>query len=79
ALGAVAVTVWLVRHQVRTRRAVGAVVREALEARESIEPTFLRDIGRIGHMYNLVLALAALFLASYGIFAVIGKMRWVRW
>jgi hypothetical protein len=79
ALGAVAVTVWLTRHQVRTRRAVGAVVREALEARESMDPTFLRDVGRIGHVYNLILALAALFLASYGIFAVIGKMRWVRW
>lgn len=66
---------WVVRHQVGVSRAITDVIDDGLAAGDAVDSDN-RQLTRVRHMYDLLLLLGALFLAAYGIFALITNIRW---
>ncbi|MBI3179722.1 MAG: hypothetical protein HYZ27_08670, partial [Deltaproteobacteria bacterium] len=75
-LGISTLVVWALRTQRRMRRDMRSVADEGLAAGEDIDAQGVERAARFGHTSELFLALAAILLVAYGIYALLTSMRW---
>jgi hypothetical protein len=75
ALGLALAVGWVVRHQLRVRRAMRGVVEEGVAAGE-LDAEGTGRLARVSHLYDLAMALAAVLLAVYGIYLLLVHVRW---
>ena len=67
---------WVIRHQINVKRGFREVMEEGIAAGEDIDTESMHRLARISHLYDLVLALAAVGLIAYGILMLMLRIRW---
>ena len=67
---------WVVRHTIRVRRSMRAVMDQGAAAGEVIDREGIERLARFSHLYDLFLALLTIALIGYGILTLLLRMKW---
>jgi len=67
---------WVIRHTIRVRRTMRAVMDEGIAAGEAIDPEGIERLTKFSHLYDLILAFITIALIAYGILTLLLRMKW---
>lgn len=76
ALGIALSAAWALRHHLKIKRDVNAVVDEGLAAGEDLDEAAMRKLIRVQSRLDFVLVIAALIFAGYAILTLLTSIRW---